>query len=197
VQAFRDRIYIWDFAKLKFRSLHSYVPFYFATRSPMLHNKYTEGVQDKIVIFEFSRSILSDQGVLFTNGNASNQQLSKFRGEQVGITPAIIGKECIRRYYPGGPYGSNAKRTDFYSDLSYLDRLDWDCINNIHHVDPLEEYIRIRHSEVLVPDLVPLGRVNSIFVRTPDMVQTVNVLIEECGLTGRIPASFRRTSFYF
>lgn len=197
VQGFRDRIYIWDFSRQKFRPLHSFVPFYFATRPPMLHNKFTEGVQDKIVIFEFNRSILTDPGVLFTNGNASNQQLSKFRGEKVGITPATIGKECIRTYHPGGPYGTNANRTEFYSDLSFLDRLDWDCINNVHRVDPLEEYIRVRHAEVLVPDIVPLGRVEGIFVRTRDMMQTVNILIEECGLTGRIPAALRRISLYF
>jgi len=105
VQGFRDRIYIWDFSKEKYRSLHSYVPFYFATRPPMLHNKYTEGVQDEIVIFGFSRSILTRQGVLFTNGNASNQQLSKFGKEKVGITPATLGTACIRKYHPGGPYG--------------------------------------------------------------------------------------------
>lgn len=197
VQWFRDRIYIWDVSRQKFRSLHSYVPFYFATRPPMLHNKYTEGVQDKIVIFGFGRSILTEQGVLFTNGNASNQQLSKFRGEKVGITPATIGKECTRSYYPSGPYGSNAKRSDFYSDLSYLNRLDWDCINNIHRIDPFEEYVRVRHSEVLVPDIVPLGRVKGIFVRTRDMMQAVNALIEECGLTGRTPLALRRTSLYF
>src|SRR5260370_39320057 len=46
VQGFRDRIFIWDFSKQKFRSLHSYVPFYFAIRPPMLHNKYTEGIMD-------------------------------------------------------------------------------------------------------------------------------------------------------
>jgi len=197
VQGYRDRIYIWDFSRQKFRSLHSFVPFYFATRPPMLHNKYTEGVQDNIVIFEFNRSILTDQGVLFTNGNASNQQLSKFRGEKVGITPATIGKECYRTYHLGGPFGTNANRTDFYSDLSFLDRLDWDCINSIHRVDPLEEYIRVRHAEVLVPDIVPLGRVKGIFVRTRDMVHSVNVLIDECGLTGRIPAASRRISLYF
>ncbi len=197
VQGFRDRIYIWDFSRQKFRSLHSFVPFYFATRPPMLHNKYTEGVQDKIVIFEFNRSILTDQGVLFTNGNASNQQLSKFRGEKVGITPATMGKECLRTYHPGGPYGTNANRTEFYSDLSFLDRLDWDCINNIRRIEPPEDYIRVRHAEVLVPEIVPLGRIRGIFVRTRDMVQAVNILIEECGLTGRIPAALRRISLYF
>jgi ssDNA thymidine ADP-ribosyltransferase, DarT len=197
VQEFRNRIYIWDFSIQKYRSLHSYVPFYFATRPPMLHNKYTEGVQDKIVILEFNRSILTAQGVLFTNGNASNQQLSKFRDEKVGIIPATIGKECLRKYYPGGPYGTNANCTDFYSDLSFLDRLDWDCINNKYRVDPPEEHIRVRHAEVLVPDILPLGQVRGIFVRTRDMVQAVNALIEESGLRGRIPDALRRISLYF
>ena len=197
VQGFRDRIFIWDFSRQKFRSLHSYVPFYFATRPPMLHNKYTEGVQDKIVIFGFDRSIPTKQGVLFTNGNASNQQLSKFRSEKVRIIPATIGKECLRKYYPGGPYGTNANRTDFYSDLSFLDRLDWDCINNKRRIDPPEEYIRVRHAEVLVPDILPLGQVRGIFVRSRDMVQAVNALIEESGLTERIPDALRRISLYF
>ncbi len=197
VQGFRDRIYIWDFSRQKFRSLHSYVPFYFATRPPMLHNKYTEGVQDSIVIFEVSRTILKDPGVLFTNGNASNQQLSKFRDEKVGVIPATMGKECDRRYYPGGPYGTNASRTEFYSDVSFLDYLDWNCINKMRHIDPLEEYIRVRHAEVLVPDLLPLGRVAGIYVRTRDMVQAVNALIEECGLIGRIPTALRKLSLYF
>jgi len=197
VQSFRGRIFVWDFSIQKFRSLHSYVPFYFATRSPMLHNKYTEGVQDKIVIFEFNRSILTDQGVLFTNGNASNQQLSKFREEKVCITPATIGTECLRKYYPGGPYGTNANRTDFYSDLSFLDRLDWDCINNKYRIDPPEEHKRVRHAEVLVPDILPLGRVRGIFVSSRDMVQAVNALIEEFGFTERIPDALRRISLYF
>jgi len=197
VQGFRDRIYIWDFSRKRYHSLHSYVPFYFATHPPMLHNKYTQGVQDKIVIFAFGRSILREQGALFTNGNASNQQLSKFRGERVGIIPATLGKECTRRYYPGGPYGTNVNRTDFYRDLSFLDRLDWDCINNKYRIDPPEEHIRVRHAEVLVPDILPLGQVKGIFVRTRDMVQAVNALTEESGLTGRIPAALRRGSLYF
>jgi hypothetical protein len=197
VQGFRDRIYIWDFIKGKYRSLHSYVPFYFATRPPMLHNKYTEGVQDKIVIFGVDRSVLTEQEVLFTNGNASNQQLSKYKDEKVGITPATVGKECIRKYNPGGPYGTNTNRTDIYSDLSFLDRLDWDGINNMRRIDPLEEYMRVRHAEVLVPDILPLGRVKGIFVRSRDMVQAVNALIEESGITERVPAALRRIDLYF
>ena len=131
VQGFRDRISILDFSRKRYRSLHSYVPFYFAMRPPMLHNKY------------------------------------------------------------------NANRTDFYSDLNFLDRLDWGCINNKYRIDPPEEHKRVRHAEVLVPDILPLGQIRGIFVRTQEMVQAVNVLIEESGLKGRIPDALRRISLYF
>lgn len=198
VQGFRDRIFIWDFSKQKFRSLHSYVPFYFAIRSSMLHNKYTEGVQDKIIIFEVSRSILRNRGVLFTNGNASNQQLSKYWGEKVGIIPAtVFGEECQRKYHPNGPYGTSVNRSDFFNDVTFLERLDWDGINKIRYIESPEEYIRIRHAEVLVPDLLPLGRLEGIVVRTRDMVQAVNALIVECGLTGRLPSAVCKPGLYF
>lgn len=198
VQTLRDRIYIWDFSRQKYRSLHSYVPFYFATRTPMLHNKYTEGIQDKIAIFEVSRVILKDQGVLFSDGNVSNQQLSKYRGERVGITPITVsGRECIRKYRPGGPYGTNISRSNCYSDVSFLEQLDWDGINNSRFIDPFEEYIRIRHAEALVPDLLPLGRVEGIVVRTRDMVQAVNALLEECGLIDRIPPAASKPQLFF
>ena len=198
VQTLRDRIYIWDFSRQKYRPLHSYVPFYFATRTPMLHNKYAEGIQDQIAIFEVSRVLLKDQGVLFSNGNVSNQQLSKYSGERVGITPITVsGGECIRKYYPGGPYGTNISRSNCYSGVSFLEHLDWDGINNRRHIDPLEEYIRIRHTEVLVPDLLPLGRVEGMVVRTRDMVQAVDALLEECGLIGRIPSAVRKPELFF
>lgn len=201
VQGFRDRIYIWDFSKRKFRSLHSYIPFYFATRTPMLHNKYTEGVQDNIVIFEVSRSVLKEEGVLFTDGNASKQRLSdpeKHIREIVRIIPATISNtSCRRMYHPNGPYGTSLSRSDFYSDVAFLDHLDWDGINNKRHIEPLEEYIRVRHAEVLVPDLLPLGRVTGIVVKTREMVQAVNALLEEGGLAGRIPSALRKPWLFF
>src|SRR6478752_4248998 len=69
VQSLRDRIYVKDFSKQQFRPLHSYVPFYFATHTPMLYVQYRRGLQNEIVIFEVSRSILKDRGVVFTDGN--------------------------------------------------------------------------------------------------------------------------------
>ena len=198
VQTLRDRIFIRDSSTKRYRPLHSYVPFYFATRTPMLHVLYKNGIQDEIIIFEASRSLLRDQGVVFTDGNASNQQLAKYGREQVIITPATtLDGSCHRKYVPDGPYGTGPKSSNFYNDVALLERLDWDGINKIRHVDPFEEYIRIRHAEVLVPDLLPLGRVEGIVVRKRDMVQTVNALIEECGLTGRIPLAVFKPWLFF
>jgi hypothetical protein len=77
----------------------------------MLRNQYNKGNQDKLVVFEVNRAFLEDESVLFTDGNASNQQLSKSAGEEVRIVPATIsGGLCRREYLPDGqPYGTNQK----------------------------------------------------------------------------------------
>jgi len=198
VQNLRSRIFVWDHIKRRYRRLHSYVPFYFATRTPMLHVQYEKGVQNSIVIFEVPRSILKEQEVLFTDGNASNQQLSKFRGERVGITPATLSyNPCRRRYHPGGPYGTNPNRSDFYADIVFLERLKWNIINDRSALEDKKERTRIKHAEVLVPDLLPLGRVQGISVRTREMAQAVNELIAKCELTGHIPSAVWKPALYF
>jgi ssDNA thymidine ADP-ribosyltransferase, DarT len=196
VQSLRDRIFIWDVSQKAFRGLHSYVPFYFATLTPMLFVQYRNGIQDQIVVFEVGRSVLKEPGILFTDGNASNQQLSAYSDEVVDIVPATtLRPTCRRRYRPTGPHGANTSRTDFYSDIAFLDRLNWDVINNRWFMD--DERRRIKHAEVLIPDLVPLGQVQSISVKTEGMVQTVNHLIVESGLAGRIPFTTRKPNLYF
>lgn len=196
VQNLRDRIFIWDFSKKAFRSLHSYIPFYFATHTPMLFVQHKNGIQNEIVIFEMSRSILKEQGVLFTDGNASNQQLAKYTNEVVDIIPAIVSRAiCRRRYRPSGPNGTHPNRTDFYSDISFLDRLKWDIINDPWSED--SDKVRIRHAEVLVPDILPLGRLQGIFVKTQNMAQAVNTLIARCGLKGRIPSAVCKPNLFF
>jgi ssDNA thymidine ADP-ribosyltransferase, DarT len=198
VQTLRDRIFIRDPLVQRYRPLHSYVPFYFATRTPMLRVQYKKGTQDEIIIFEVSRSILNDQGVLFTNGNASIQQLSKFGEERVYIKPAIVlDGTCRRKYRPDGPYGTSQNSSNIYNDVSFLGQLDWEGINDISWIDDLTEYKRIRHAEVLVPDLLPLGRVSGVAVKTREMVQAVNALLEESGLAGRIPSALRKPTLFF
>jgi hypothetical protein len=195
VQNLRDRIFIWDFSKKGFRSLHSYVPFYFATHTPMLFVQYKNGIQNELIIFEMSRSILQDQGVLFTDGNASNQQLSKYTNEVAEIVPATLSRDtCRRRYRPNGPNGTNPNRTDFFSDIAFLDRLKWDVINNPWSEDP--DRMRIRHAEVLIPDILPLGQIQGISVNTQNMVHAVNALSTKCGLEGRIPSAVYKPNLY-
>src|SRR5437667_1983005 len=122
VQQLRSRIFVFDAEIQKYRSLHSYVPFYFAQHTPMLYIQHTNGLQKDIVIFEVSRTILTTQGVIFTNGNATIQQLSKIGAEKVGITPATTNKPfCQRTYKPDNtPLGTNTNRSDFYSNITFL-----------------------------------------------------------------------------
>jgi len=196
VQTLRDRIFVRIPFEARYRPLHSYVPFYFATRTPMLHVQYRKGVQNEIVIFEVTRSLLINQGVLFTDGNASNQQLAKYGRENVIITPATaLTDSCHRRYLPDGPYGTNQICSNFYADVAFLELLNWYVINDRRFDD--DEKRRIKHAEVLVPDLLPLGRLEGIVVKTRDMVQPVNALIDECGLTGRLPSAVCKPGLYF
>jgi hypothetical protein len=197
VQSLRDRIYVKDFSKQQFRPLHSYVPFYFATHTPMLYVQYRRGLQNEIVIFEVSRSILKDRGVVFTDGNAANQQLSQSSPQKVGITPATVSKmQCSRQYRPGGrPYGTNPNCSNFYADISFLNQLNWDIINGRNFTGDEEK--RIKHAEVLVPDLLPLGRIQHISVSVRDKVLAVNTLIETYGLSERIPSAVYRPNLFF
>ncbi len=196
VQSLRNRIFVWSYAEHKFRPLHSYVPFYFATHTPILYVQHKKGIQKEIVLFEVGRSIVQEQGVLFTDGNASNQQLSVHRGEVVEIVPAtVLRSECRRRYRPDGPHGANPNRSAFYGDARFLLSLNWDIINSRWFANDEEK--RIKHAEVLVPDILPLGKIQGIAVGTRDMLQAVNATITECGLTDRIPRATFKPHLFF
>lgn len=196
VQKLRDRVFVFDSARRTFRSIHSYVPFYFATRTPMLYVQYQKGIQDKIAILEIERVILKGQGVLFTDGNASNQQLSIYSKEIVQIMPATVERDtCRRRYHPDGPFGSNANCTNFYADVTFLDRLNWEIINGRYFTG--SERTRIKHAEALVPDSVSLKWVKGIAVSSQTMVQSVNDLVNRYGLSQRIPLAACKPEMFF
>lgn len=196
VQNLRDRISVWDSTRKEFRSIHCYVPFYFAVRTPMLYVQYQKGIQDDIIIFEVDRAILRERGVLFTDGNASNQQLSINSREQVRIVPATMQRNiCRRQYFPDGPHGSNVNCSNFYSDPLFLDCLNWDIINGKYFTG--SERKRIKHAEVLVPDNLPLARIQGIAVNSEAMVKRVNDLITRCGLSGNIPDAMFKPEYYF
>lgn len=194
VQRLRDRVYIWDFSERRWRSVHSYVPFYFAKRTPMLFRR--KDVQHDIIFFEISRLILKDPGVLFTDGNVANQQLAQSGMEIVRIIPATSGKAlCRRKYIPSGPLGTNSDHSKVYADTRFLENLDWPVINGYWFNTP--EAKRIKHAEVLIPDYVPLSKVTGISVMNQEKSEAVNRLIKQYKLEGRIPSAATRRDLYF
>jgi hypothetical protein len=196
VQDKRDRLFVWDFSERRYYQLHRYVPFYFAVHPPMLHVQKNKGIQDEIVILEIHRAILREPGVLFTSGNATNQQLSQLQGELVDIVPAIADTPCRRYYRPGGqPYGTNPNRSDFYCGVELLDKLNWFGING-GYIEDWGEHQRLMSAEVLIPDRFPLNEIREIAVNTMSMVSRVNTIIEEYGQSGNItPARCRHDLF--
>lgn len=188
VQKLRDRIFIWDFYDRKLRNLHSYVPFYFSTCSPMLYVQHNAGIQNELVMFKVPRSILENQGVIFTDGNATKQRLSQGGSQKVYIMPAGINVDyCAREYKPTDPQGASRLISDFYCDVKFLDTFDWKGINNQRHFDDWEESKRVRSAEVLIPDSLPITEIHTIAVATTAMIVVVNAIIDECGVVGLVP----------
>src|ERR1700730_6872742 len=58
VQDLRRRIFVQDLLEGQYRPLHSYVPFYFTTHTPMFRNQRDRGIQSDLVIFEVSRAYI-------------------------------------------------------------------------------------------------------------------------------------------
>jgi hypothetical protein len=197
VQNLRRRIFIWNFSEERYRPLHCFVPFYFTSHTPMLRYQQRQGIQDKIVIFVVSRAYIGSPGVIFTDGNASNQQLSKSMGETVYITPAA-GKDgiCRRKYLPDGrPYGTNTKRSDFYCDGTFLSHVNWGVINRSHPVE-YEEYKHVVHAEILV-DRFPLDEMLNISANTQETVEMIRLLFSDLKLDEReLPILYNPRLFY-
>lgn len=195
VQNLRDRIFVLDPVTRHFKRLHGYVPFYFATHPPMLYIQFRDGIQNKIALLEVERSILRERGVLFTDGNASNQQLSR-GSETVRIIPAFAEKSvCSRQYSSGTPVGTNTNRSNFYGNIKFLSSLNWTIINKRQVF--VQEEIRIKHAEVLVPNMLSLGQVQNIYVNNHTMLRDVNALIVQGKLKGRIPFATYRPDLFF
>lgn len=194
VQDLRDRVYIWSFLERQWRSVHSYVPFYFAKHTPMLFTH--KNIQHDIIFFELDRSILKIPGAVFTDGNVANQQLAKSSLEKVYIVPATAKNPlCRRQYSSGTPCGTNSNRSNVYADLKFLRNLNWVVINDRWFDDP--EKKRIKHAEVLVPDTIPLGKIEGISALTQEKANAVNMLIKRCGLERRIPGATHKPDLYF
>lgn len=197
VQKLRERIFVVDMLEYRSRPLHSYVPFYFAKLTPMLYVQYINNLQREIVFLEVSRDILKDPGVIYTDGNAANQQLSDYGSQTVHVVPATLSNDIERNYSSGGvPQGTNFNRSAFFSDWKLLRQLNWEIIYYQDRFDSAEKK-RIKHAEVLIPDMLPLERLKGIAVISQQQAEKVNKLVTKCGLEGRIPQAVCKPDLYF
>jgi len=120
------------------KKIHSYVPFYFSPRNAML---FVQDFPEDIVILVLDASVLYEDDVIFTDGNAASQ------------------------------------RTEFYSDLNELDRLDWQCIRANYWGD-FYDGKRKKMAEILVPKKVDSKDIKVIVCQNESSKKRVRKIID-------------------
>ncbi|WMJ16560.1 DUF4433 domain-containing protein [Geobacillus proteiniphilus] len=149
-------------------TLHDYVPFYFAPRSPMLYaiNKghvegYTGG-QDEVVYLLSRTDIIHSSGLkyVFTNGHA------------------IMAM------------------TDFYNDLKDLNQIDWHIMRSIYWRDTEDDpdRKRRRQAEFLVYGFVPIHLLVAVAVKSSEWESKVKQIVLQYGYKGSVVI---RPDWYF
>lgn len=137
-------------------NLHDYVPFYFASKSPMLYAIYkgqVEGYdkgQDQI-IYLITRTDIIHNAVLdyvFTDGHA------------------VMGF------------------TDYFKNLEDLDKIDWEVMDTRFWFDTEEDpdRKRRRQAEFLVHNVVPINALLGFAVKNEDMKQKVEEVINKYNI---------------
>jgi|SRR5579875_146477 len=197
IQNLRDRIRIQVFPDRQSFNLHSYVPFYFTSHTPMLSAIRNKVPLEQIAFLEVPRSILTKQGVIFTDGNATCQQLSMSGTEIVLITPASLHSPRCKRYYiPHGPYGTGESTSDFYSDITFLEKLNWRAIEGGYTGIGLDERRRIRCAEVLIPDAVPVSFIKHVIIYNAQVAQEVKADLARLNFKTITPSIIIGSAFY-
>ena len=86
--------------------------------------------------------------------------------------------------------------TNFFTDVSRLDDLDWDCIRSEYWND-YPDGIRIRCAEILVPHAIPFGEIQRIRVRTSSTRTRFDQLMRETRSGQRPPPVGVDPDLYF
>lgn len=149
-------------------NLHDYVPFYFATRSPMLsaliHGRVQgfDGNEEDIIYLATRTDIIKESNLpfVFSDGH--------------GIIDI----------------------TEFYNNLADLDKVDWDIMKERYWKDTLEDpdRERRRQAEFLVFQFVDINYFLGIGVKNEKMKQVVMDILNEYGID--FPVLVRK-NFYF
>ncbi len=148
--------------------VHDYVPFYFATRSPMLYaihqgavNGYNGGQKDVIYLVSSAERIeQAGYGYVFTDGHA------------------IMGF------------------SNYYSNLSDLDKIDWNIMRSRYWNDNAEDNDRKRRrqAEFLVYDKLKFHDVEKIVTYDTQMQNSVNDNLRKVG--HHIPVEVNKEWYY-
>lgn len=134
-----------------FQTLHHYVPFYFAPRSPMLYTvsqgnvEGFKGDQNSIIYIVSSIKNVIDAEIpyVFTDGHG------------------------IMNF------------TEFYNDIRFLDQIDWDVMKSLYWADTNDDpdRKRRRQAEFLVFGHLPLELVLGVGVKTHTVKEKVEALL--------------------
>lgn len=150
------------------KRVHDYVPFYFATHTPMqyviTHSTATRPLtisqRDLVFIDIAADQLLSKPGVLFTDGNAASTA------------------------------------THIYLDLDNLWDLDWNCLDGLGNYDSIgdlvynSEWQRKRASEVLVPYMVESKLFSRLVVYDSQAVANLYIKTIAEGVQINVPVEY-------
>lgn len=77
----------------------------------------------------------------------------------------------------------------------FLKNLNWTVINDRWFNDL--EKSRIKHAEVLIPDIVPLSKIEGISAWSQEKAKEVNALIRQYRLEKHVPKAVWKPDLYF
>lgn len=92
---------------------------------------------------------------------------------------------------------AKSRITEFYNDLIYLSRIDWDTVNALHWNNTFEDMDRCRkkQAEFLVKDFLPVSCIGCLGVRNEERKVDVKLILESLNLN--IPIYVDNNRLYY
>lgn len=136
-------------------TLGEFIPFYFAGHSPMLYK------------------IKTGNGV-----RSYPQEDIIFICCKIGKIIDFTNEWCFTDGH------AKSRITEFYNDLIYLSRIDWDTVNALHWNNTFEDMDRCRkkQAEFLVKDFRPVSCIGCLGVRNEERKVDVKLILESLNL---------------
>lgn len=131
------------------KPIHSYVPFYFNPRNPMLY--YRKDIQDDIVILVLKRELMLTEKCIFTDGNASADHT--VFADEVDDLP-FIDWECVHgKYWNDFPDGKRKKMAEvLVPNMVSIDNIEGILCNNPKTKKRIDAITKERFESLVKPD---------------------------------------------